>query len=103
MEFRRIKGSTEYEADESEKNQPVHYTRIDVFECLDLKQAVRQKKFNSFRHLVISDFRFAQGGPHLPPFVNAVSKNGHGDSSKGKKESLKILSIPENLTSFVAD
>jgi hypothetical protein len=81
----------------------MHNAWIDVSECLNLKQAVRQKQFNSFLDLVISDFRFAQGGPHLPPYVNAVSKNGQGDSSEGKKESLKILSIPENLSPFVAD
>jgi hypothetical protein len=103
MEFRCIKRSTEYQADESKKDQSVHYTRIDISECLNLKQAIRKKQLNSFRDLVIPDFRFAQGGPHLPPSVNAVSKNGQGDSSKGKKESLKILSIPENLSPFVAD
>ena len=55
MEFRCIKRSAEYQADESEKNQSVHYAGIDVSECLNLKQAVFQKQFDSLLDLVISD------------------------------------------------
>jgi hypothetical protein len=103
MEFRGVKGRSEDENQKTEKDQAVHDAGIKILECLDLKQTVPQKELDPLIPVVPPDFRFAHGGPHLPPPVNAVSKDGHGYSGEEKKKRLKMLGIPENFSSLVAN
>jgi hypothetical protein len=101
VKFSGIKSGSENQNKETKKDTAMHNSRVYIFPCFDLEKSVHNERLYSCRKLVHTDFILAHRFPELPAFVNTVGEYRHGNGSKKKKERLKTMSVPENLTTFI--